>query len=108
MDIVGREAPNNIHPNKKVTVLDLDDLPQPLPGQPARPVFDQAAEPDQFNNFFIRRIFQQPMSRPILIQPAERLFSNENFADLLRVDVIIPDVRKLADYTNQFSMNLTE
>ncbi len=71
-------------------------------GPPAGPVLNQPAKPDQGDDFIVRSIFQQAPGSPILVEPAQPAFSMQDFTELFRIDIVIPDVRKIAGNIESF------
>jgi len=61
---------------------------------PAGPVLDKFFVTDQMDDFVIRSIFQQATHCPILIEPSLCAAAFEDLAELVPVEVIIPDVGK--------------
>jgi hypothetical protein len=62
------------------------------PGAPPRPSLDKLTKPEEPDDLRIRRIFQQPDSRPVAIQASKGLLSLQESQERRLVDVIVPDV----------------
>ncbi len=65
---------------------------------PARPVLNQSFVPDQADDLVIRGVFQYAPRCPILIQASLHETSVEDFVELSRVKVVIPQIGKLLSF----------